>query len=156
MATILSSKNVSRVINTIDEIKKENYLKKLESGNVKKKYTLENIDIMSGKEFERFVNEIFVSYGFETTLTPETGDQGIDIVAKKGSSTIAIQAKRYNKSVGNHAIMEAVAGMKHYDADRAIVVTNNYFTDSARTLAEENKVDLWDRKILSEKINELF
>ena len=111
---------------------------------------------MSGKEFERFVNEIFVSYGFETTLTPETGDQGVDIVAKKGNSTIAIQAKRYNKSVGNHAIMEAVAGMKHYDADRAIVVTNNYFTDSAQTLAEENKVDLWDRKILSEKIDELF
>lgn len=128
----------------------------MESGNIRKKYTIEEIDVMSGIEFENLINELFIFYGFETKLTAKTGDQGIDLVAKKGNTTIAIQAKRYSKSVGNHSVMEAIGGKKHYNADRVIVVTNNYFTESAKTLAKENNVDLWDRKVLAEKIEELI
>lgn len=155
MAIITDSENIDLINASINKYKQKSYLKKLETGSVKKKYTMDIIDVMSGVEFEKLISEIFRFYGFETTLTPKTGDQGIDIVAKKCNTTIAIQAKRYNKSVGNHAIMEAVAGMKHYNADRAIVVTNNYFTESAEILAEENNVDLWNRNILSEKIEEM-
>ena len=155
MAIITDSENIDLINASINKYKQKSYLKKLETGSVKKKYTLDIIDVMSGVEFEKLISEIFRFCGFETTLTPKTGDQGIDIVAKKGNTTIAIQAKRYNKSVGNHAIMEAVAGMKHYNADRVIVVTNNYFTESAEILAKENNVDLWNRNILSEKIEEM-
>lgn len=67
---------------------------------------------------------------------------------------MAIQTKCYSGTVGNHAIMEAVAGAKHYGATKCMVVTNSSFTKSARELAESNKVVLWDRKILKEKIDQ--
>lgn len=155
ITSIFKTKYINSVLSTIDYLKKKRYLEKMESGNIRKKYTLEEIDVMSGIEFENLIKEIFIFYGFETELTAKTGDQGIDLVAKKGNTTIAIQAKRYGKSVGNHAVMEAIGGKKHYNADSVIVVTNNYFTESAKTLAKENNVDLWDRKVLAEKIDEL-
>ena len=40
--------------------------------------------------------------------------------------------------------MEIYAGAKFYDADKCIVVTNNYFTKSAKEIADKNNVILWD------------
>ena len=40
--------------------------------------------------------------------------------------------------------------MKHYNATSAMVVTNNYFTSSAETIAKENNVRLVDRDELIE------
>ena len=67
-----------------------------------------------------------------------------------------IQAKCYSSAVTNKAIQEVVAGLSHYKLDKGIVVTNNYFTDSARELAMSNNIILWDRTMLKEKIAELF
>jgi len=54
-----------------------------------------------------------------------------------------------------NAIQEAVAGMNHYRLDKAIVITNNFFTTSARQLAQSNSIILWDRAILKEKSDEV-
>ena len=63
-----------------------------------------------------------------------------------------IQTKSYNTPVGNHAIMEVVAGKNYYKANRCIVITNNIFTKSAKDLAFANGVELWDRKTLLEQV----
>lgn len=118
-------------------------------------YTLSTIDLMSGEQFEHFITYLFNNLGYNATNTKLSGDQGIDVLAKKGKTTIAIQAKCYSKPVGNHAIMEAVAGAKYYNADKIMVVTNSTFTRSARELAESNNVILWDRSILKEKLEEI-
>ena len=111
---------------------------------------------MTGIEFEQFIEKIFKNMGYKTELTKQSGDQGIDIIAKKSGITIAIQTKCYSQAVGNHAIMEAVAGMKYYDADKAMVITNSTFTRSAIELEKKNNVQLWDRKTLIEKIDEVM
>lgn len=116
------------------------------------KYTIDDVDMMTGSEFELFINEIIQKMGYETSMTKKTGDQGIDIVADKNSLRIGIQCKRYSGTVGNHAVQEAVAGKKFYKCDKVIVVTNNYFTSSASSLAEINDVILWDRNILKDKL----
>lgn len=118
-------------------------------------YTLTTIDLMSGEQFEHFITYLFNNLGYKATNTKLSGDQGIDVLAKKGKTTIAIQTKCYSKPVGNHAIMEAVAGAKYYNADKIMVVTNSTFTRSARELAESNNVILWDRSILKEKLEEI-
>ena len=105
---------------------------------------------MSGQEFEQFVSSLFNELGYETSVTKTSGDQGIDIIAKKGNAVVAIQTKCYSKPVGNHAIMEAAAGAKYYNATKTMVVTK-----SARELAQANNVVLWDRAILKEKMNEI-
>ena len=117
--------------------------------------TINDVDMMNGFEFEKFIADIFSKMGFTTTVTKSSNDQGIDVIAKKNGITIAIQAKCYTGVVGNHAIMEAFAGMTYYNADRCLVVTNSKFTKSAKDLAKRNGVELWDRNKLIDVIGDL-
>ena len=114
--------------------------------------TIEDIDIMSGFEFENYVSSLFENMGFNVSNTKLTQDQGVDIIAKKGNYNYAIQTKCYKGTIGNFAIQEVVAGLKYYNADKAIVITNSTFTKSAIELARSNNVELWDREVLKEKI----
>ena len=113
---------------------------------------IQEIDLMGGHDFEKVVARIFEKMGYSVTITKGSGDQGIDIIASRGSSTIGIQAKCYAGKVSNKAIQEVVAGVVHYKCDRGLVVTNNFFTDSAKELARTNNVFLWDREDLKKKL----
>lgn len=119
--------------------------------------TINDLDLMSGIEFENFIATLFQKYGYSVNKTKVTGDQGIDlIIEKNGYQKIGIQAKCYSSSVGNKAVQEIVAGLKYYDLEKGIVITNNYFTNSAIELAHSNNIILWDRNILKEKLTDLF
>jgi len=134
---------------TFNSLLTDNYTKK-------SKIKIEEIDLMSGEEFEYFITQLFTTMGYKTIHTKLSGDQGVDVIAEKGDIKIAIQTKCYSGVVGNSAIQEIVAGMKYYDADKAMVITNSSFTRSAVELAQKNNVQLWDRKTLIEKINEIM
>ena len=114
--------------------------------------TIDDIDLMSGTDFEEYIKTLFEKMKYKCKLTKASGDQGVDIIAEKDNMKIAIQAKCYSGKVGNHAIMEAVAGMKYYNANRCMVITNSYFTKTAIELAKANKVVLWNRDALIEKM----
>ncbi|RQN11113.1 restriction endonuclease [Clostridium butyricum] len=111
---------------------------------------------MTGSEFEIFVGELFKEMGYKTTVTKASGDQGIDVVAEKNGLRFGVQAKCYSNTVSNSAIQEVVAGISFYKCDKAIVITNNFFTNSAIQLAKANDVVLWNREMLKQKIEELF
>ena len=114
--------------------------------------TIEDFDLMSGVEFEQAISDLFKRMDYQVTTTPTTGDQGIDIIAVRGETRLGIQAKCYSGKVGNAAVQEVVAGVKYYNLNRCMVVTNSTFTASAIRLAKANNVVLWDRNILKEKI----
>lgn len=120
------------------------------------KYTIDDIDLMSGTEFEEFIALLFKKIGYSSQVTKQSGDQGLDVIAIKNGSKIGIQAKCYSNTVGNAAIQEAVAGKSFYNCDKVLVVTNNYFTSAAIELAQANDVLLWNRDMLKEKIKELM
>ena len=129
--------------------------KKVQKINGYENVSIDEVDMMSGVEFEEFVGYLFKKMGYTVNLTPASGDQGIDLVVVKNGLRIGIQTKCYSNSVSNTAIQEVVAGVVHYKLSKAIVITNNYFTKSAIELAISNEVVLWDRSILKEKILEL-
>lgn len=133
----------------------ETYLRNLSKTNDDNDIDISDIDLMSGSQFEIFVTKLFNDLGYKAERTKESGDQGVDIIAEKDGVKFAIQTKCYSKPVGNHAIMEVVGGVKYYDADKIMVVTNSTFTKSARELAQANNVILWDRSILKEKMEEV-
>lgn len=118
--------------------------------------SIDDVDLMSGIEFEGFISDMFKRMGYSVNMTPKTGDQGIDLIAVKSGLRIGIQAKCYSNSVSNKAVQEVVAGVNHYSLSKAVVITNNYFTKSAAELAISNNVTLWDRKLIKEKIIELY
>ncbi|MHC1775356.1 MAG: restriction endonuclease [Lentimicrobium sp.] len=126
------------------------------SNEQRKKYSISDTDLMNGVQFENFIALLFKFMGYRTTITPASGDQGIDIIAEKDNEKIGIQAKRYSNVVSNSAIQEVKAGIAHYNCDKGMVITNNVFTKSAISLAESNEIILWNRQKLSEIINELF
>ena len=130
------------------------------SSNVEKKIetkenaiTMEYIDQMTGEEFEKFIGDYFKKLGYKATVTPLAGDFGVDIIVENELVKIGIQAKRYSDRVTNSAIQEIVAGIKHYNLDKGMVITNNYFTRAAKELAKENNIILWDRDTLIDKIS---
>lgn len=111
-------------------------------------YKIEDTEGMTADMFEKLIAAIYNKQGYYAKQTQFTGDQGVDVLASKGNTTIAIQAKCYRHPVGNSAVQEVVAGKALYGATDAIVITNSTFTSSARKLAEANGVALCDREML--------
>lgn len=111
-------------------------------------------DTMEGHDFEYYCADLLRHNGFcNVSVTQGSGDQGIDVLAEKGGVKYGIQCKCYSKDIGNKAVQEAFAGKTFYHCHVAAVLTNRYFTRSAKELANINQVLLWDRDQLEKFIS---
>nr|DAV18234.1 MAG TPA: Restriction endonuclease [Caudoviricetes sp.] len=118
---------------------------------------LNRIDKLNGKEFEHYCGDFLKNLGYKNiNITASSGDQGIDVLASMGTTSFGFQCKNYISVVGNKAVQEVIAGRTFYKVDRVGVITNNYFTNSARQLAIEGNVELWDRDTIKELIEDDF
>lgn len=134
--------------------------KELANDNIPEEFRLENlptkpiekIDIMTGEEFERFMENYFIDKGYKVTRTPLSGDYGIDLIIEHEFGKIGVQLKCYLDKVSLKAVQEVVSGLNHYGLSSGIVITNSYFQPSAKRLANDNKITLWDRDTLIEKL----
>ena len=54
---------------------------------------LSEISLMNGVEFERFTARVFEALGYDATLVGGAGDQGVDLVLRKGAEVVAVQCK---------------------------------------------------------------
>ena len=106
------------------------------------------IDRMTGKTFEDYLALLFRQRGYRVTPTPYAGDYGADLIIEKEGLKTAVQAKRYKGKIGIEAIQQVVAAKARYRCQRAMVVTNQYFTPAAFQLARDNYVALWNRERL--------
>ncbi|HZL34575.1 MAG TPA: restriction endonuclease [Tepidisphaeraceae bacterium] len=90
-------------------------------------------------EFERYVGSIFTHLGYTVEQTGKSHDQGVDVIASRGTIRIAVQAKRHIGAVGNAAIQEVYAGMAHYGCHHCMVVASGDFTSGAISLAQSTR-----------------
>lgn len=110
---------------------------------------------MDGLKFEKFCADILEKNGYDNVeVTRGSGDQGVDILAEKDKIKYAIQCKFYSHSVGNKAVQEIYTGMRFYRCHVGIIMTNNRFTQSAKDVAKENGIILWDGDILHKFISQ--
>lgn len=121
---------------------------------IKKTFTMSDIDNMNGVKFEYYLADILRKRGFTNVKVTEKYDLGVDIIAQKDGVTWGIQAKRYNSIVKLAAVRAAYTALSHYNCERAMVVTNNYFSNPAKTLASETKTVLIDRDTLAKWVYE--
>lgn len=99
--------------------------------------------VTTGEEYEAFVQYYLERQGYRRIChTGRTGDSGVDLVARKGGHTCAVQCKFYSGSVGGGAVQEVVAGMPVYHCDTALIVTNSTLTRGAWKLARLNDVEV--------------
>ncbi|HJG85687.1 restriction endonuclease [Pseudoflavonifractor capillosus] len=116
--------------------------------------TYYDFDSFEGHEFEYWCANLLRCNGFENVeVTPESGDQGVDIIAEKDDIRYAIQCKCYSSNLGNTPVQEVWAGKSMYHCQIGVVMTNRYFTKSARDLADTTGVLLWDRDKLLKMMN---
>ena len=112
----------------------------------RKTFSMKNIDGMGGHDFEYVCADILRAKGFQNvTVTRGSGDQGVDVIAEQSGIKYAVQCKRFSGSVGNKAVQEVHFGKTYYHCHVAIVMTNSYFTKSAKDAASESNTILWDR-----------
>ncbi|KZE37245.1 hypothetical protein AV656_11785 [Bhargavaea cecembensis] len=116
--------------------------------------SLEDIDQMTGKEFETFLYKLYIARGYDAKITPHT-DYGIDLVAVKDGIRTGIQAKCYGegRTVGVAAVNEVCGGAGYWNVQNKVVITNRVFTKKAMITARSNNVIMIDRNDLQKMID---
>lgn len=112
-----------------------------------KKTGMNEIDMMTGHDFEQYLYYLYKRKGYKVRKTKAVGDFGADLILfnPKEREKIVVQAKRYKRNVGIKAVQEVIGSIKHYDADYGWVVTNSRFTQSAIELAKSNNIRMVNR-----------
>lgn len=112
----------------------------------------EPMDELEGHDFEYYCADVLRSRGFvNVSVTKGSGDYGADILAEKDGVTYAVQCKCYSQPIGVAAVQQALAGREYYEKMVGAVLTNSYYTRSAREAAEKMRILLWDREFLEEE-----
>jgi restriction system protein len=113
----------------------------------------DQIDMMTGIEFEEYFAAVLRGLGYEVTTTKTTGDFGVDLVAARDGTRTAVQCKRKTGgAVGAAAVQQVVAGARMHECGATMVVTNNLFTRAAQQLAVVHDCELVDRRRLKELV----
>ena len=113
----------------------------------------DQIDTMTGIEFEEYFAAVLRGLGYEVTLTKTTGDFGVDLVAARDGARTAVQCKRKRGgAVGAGAVQQVVAGARMHECGATMVVTNNLFTRAAQQLAVVHDCELIDRRRLRQLV----
>lgn len=107
-----------------------------------------SVDMLSGREFEKYVAARIRNMGWKVSATPATGDFGVDLIAERNEESVAIQCKRRAKPVGVSAVQQVVAGALHHRCGSSAVVSNQEFTAAAKELARTHACHLVGRSKL--------
>lgn len=120
------------------------------STNLSRGELKETLQEMDDYDFEKFVADLWRLEGWETSVSQQRGDEGIDVIAKKVgpvNQKMLIQAKRYQE--GNKVTPRDIREYnsltdQERDADAVAVVTSSDFTKGARNKGYELNVKLVD------------
>lgn len=116
---------------------------------------IENFTGNDPYKYEEYIKQLLKKAGFNAKRTKGSGDFGVDVLASKEGVSFAIQAKLYNHTVGAKAVQEVVSGRLFYKTNFGVVVSDNKFTDAAKTLARRSNIVLAHHKGLITKLNGL-
>jgi hypothetical protein len=105
---------------------------------------------LDNQAFEEFLGELWEQRGWETRVTPQAKDWGIDVIATRELPiplTLVIQAKRYSSSrnVSSTEVQQySSLRRQRNNVDAVTIVTTAGFSDQARETAEALNVKLLD------------
>ena len=100
---------------------------------------------LDGRAFEVEVTNLLNRAGYPATLTPGSGDGGVDIVL--GDGTI-VQCKAHRASVSPGVVRELYGTLIHLRAPRAILISLNGVTSGVLSFINGKQITVWDRSRL--------
>ena len=113
---------------------------------------VENISDIGKVEFESYIKELYAYIGYEVEVLSEN-DRGADLILSHRNRKVAVQLRQSVDHISAHAIDEIMEAKTYYDCDRAMVVTNAYYTERTVECAAELNVELVNGRELVEMIN---
>ena len=132
------------------------------SANIQHQYNVayENINSLSGVEFERVCKRLLENMGFDVETTKTTGDGGIDLIAYNHQPLLSgkyiIQCKRYTGSVGEPVIRDLYGVITSERANKGILMTSGTVTKQARLFAQDKPIELIDGVKMQELLKEFY
>lgn len=105
-------------------------------------------DDLTPSELETLVGDVWEARGWQTTVSPDARDGGVDVVAERQNpypEKVLIQVKHYaDDNQVSAPEVQQYAGLHHQhgDADSVIVVTSGGFTSPAEETADDANVKL--------------
>jgi hypothetical protein len=98
--------------------------------------------------FEKLVLDIFIALGCRGELTPQTGDDGIDIRLKDVlDKTAVVQCKRYNdQPITPSGVREFLGALLLEKADYSFYITTSTFSENASKYCDKAQLRLIDRE----------
>lgn len=114
---------------------------------------LDQLQQMDPIDFERYCGWLYELKGYKAHMTATTGDEGIDLLLKKGRETTVVQCKRYSGTVGQPTVRDLYGTQLHTNAKAAALVTTGRISSSAEAWAANKPIDLIDGNDLMAWIN---
>lgn len=115
---------------------------------------------MNSRSFEELVAAMFRNQGYDVTLTPQSKDGGMDIIAVHkdalGTAMILVECKKYasENKVGVEIVRGLYGVVEEKKATRGIIATTSYFTKGAVDFQTRvpNRMGLGDFNWLTDEI----
>lgn len=113
----------------------------------------EKLDSLDGNGFEDLILRIYSSMGYDCIKTP-IPEHGADVIAVKNNERIAIQCKYAENGRARDAsgIAQLILEADYWNPSKKIAATNVIFQPIAKTIANENSIQLLERSELLELI----
>lgn len=112
---------------------------------------------LKGVRLEKLAGELFKKMGYRVELTPVTGDAGIDLILYKSGEKIVVQCKGHKKPVGPKDARELFGALHSTDANKAILISTNGFTQGVLRFIRQKPIELLSSKEIakmSQKVHE--
>lgn len=115
---------------------------------------------LDGHEFEHFIADLWARRGWNTDVTSQSSDKGIDVVATKAfpyPKKVLIQTKRYRgtNSVSGPELQKYASLKQRENVDEVVVITTSEFTNQAEVIADDFNIKLIDGKTLQRLVGEM-
>ena len=110
----------------------------------KRARTIEELQALSGTEFEKLVSDLFRRDGYSVTIRGGSGDEGIDLLLHVGRALDVVQCKRWKSEIGSPVIREFYGSLIHAGARQGFVITTASFSASAKSFASGKPIILID------------
>jgi len=134
--------------------------KELRTGEYLFPSSMEEIDNLTGKEFETYLFYFFKAHGYIVKTTLPGQDNGLDLTVKVkftdgAEKVIGLQAKRWSTKVGVDQIRAMLDTKDYYALDYLWIITTSGLTQAAITMAQNNGIAVKDRNWVSDSLNHL-
>ena len=97
---------------------------------------------LNGKQFEKELAGLLKQLGYGVSLTPYSGDGGVDIFIMEGTKHIVVQCKAHNNYISPGVVRELYGTMIHQKADEGWIVTTSGFYSGARKFGHDKPIKL--------------